>query len=92
MLDAATYSEECRRTKLIGMVSKWAIHPVQIELAIQAFSPAQADVDAARAMTKAYREAEAQGLGAVTYNGEMIDAATIRLVRNVIDKADLIGM
>jgi len=43
-------------------------------------------------MTRAYREAEAQGLGAVTYNGEVIDAATIRLVKNVIDKADLIGM
>jgi hypothetical protein len=28
----------------------------------------------------------------VTYNGEMIDAATIRLVKNVIDKADLIGI
>jgi citrate lyase subunit beta/citryl-CoA lyase len=90
--DAATYSEECRRAKLIGMVGKWAIHPAQIEHAIRAFSPSQADVDAARAMTKAYREAEAEGLGAVTYNGEMIDAATIRLVRNIIDKADLIGM
>jgi citrate lyase subunit beta/citryl-CoA lyase len=90
--DTATYSEECRRAKLIGMIGKWAIHPAQIELAIKAFSPSQGDVDAARAMTKAYREAEAQGLGAVVYNGEMIDAATIRLVKNVIDKADLIGM
>jgi len=90
--DVAAYSEECRRAKLIGMVGKWAIHPAQIEHAIAAFSPSRADVDAARAMTKAYREAEAQGLGAVTYNGEMIDAATIRLVKNVIDKADLIGM
>lgn len=90
--DAATYSEECRRAKLIGMVGKWAIHPAQIDQAIPVFSPSQADVDAARAMTKAYREAEAQGLGAVVYNGEMIDAATIRLVKNVIDKADLIGM
>ena len=77
---------------MIGMVGKWAIHPAQIEHAIRAFSPSQADVDAARAMTRAYREAEAQGLGAVTYNGEVIDAATIRLVKNVIDKADLIGM
>src|SRR6266478_3766992 len=51
--DAATYSEECRRAKLIGMVGKWAIHPAQIEHAIRAFSPSQADVDAARAMTKA---------------------------------------
>jgi citrate lyase subunit beta/citryl-CoA lyase len=90
--DPATYSEECRRAKLMGMVGKWAIHPAQIEHAIREFSPSQADVDAARAMTEAYRKAESEGLGAVTYNGEMIDAATIRQVKNIIDKADLIGM
>jgi citrate lyase subunit beta / citryl-CoA lyase len=90
--DTAAYAEECRRARLIGMVGKWAIHPAQIEPALEVFTPSQAAVDAARAMTKAYREAEAQGLGAVTYNGEMIDAATVRIVKNVIDKADLIGM
>lgn len=90
--DSATYSEECRRARLIGMVGKWAIHPAQIDPALEAFSPKQADVDAARAMVAAYREAEAKGLGAVTYKGEMIDAATVRIVKNLIDKADLIGM
>ena len=90
--DIATYSEECRRAKLIGMVGKWAIHPNQIAPALEGFTPRQEAVDAARAMTKAYREAEAKGLGAVTYNGEMIDAATVRIVKNVIDAADLIGM
>jgi citrate lyase subunit beta / citryl-CoA lyase len=90
--DTAAYAEECRRARLIGMVGKWAIHPAQIEPALEVFTPSRAAVDAARAMTKAYREAEAQGLGAVTYNGEMIDAATVRIVKNVIDKADLIGM
>lgn len=90
--DTEAYSEECRRARLVGMVGKWAIHPAQIEPALAAFTPSQASVDAARAMTKAYREAEAQGLGAVTYNGEMIDAATVRIVKNVIDMADRIGM
>jgi citrate lyase subunit beta/citryl-CoA lyase len=90
--DSTAYAEECRRAKLIGMVGKWAIHPNQIAPALDAFTPKQAAVDAARAMTKAYREAEAEGLGAVTYNGEMIDAATVRIVKNVIDMADLIGM
>jgi citrate lyase subunit beta/citryl-CoA lyase len=74
------------------MVGKWAIHPAQIDPALAVFTPSQASVDAARAMTRAYREAEAQGLGAVTYNGEMIDAATVRIVKNVIDMADRIGM
>lgn len=77
---------------IIGMVGKWAIHPAQIDPALSAFTPSQEAVDAARAMTKAYREAEAQGLGAVNYNGEMIDAATVRIVKNIIDMADRIGM
>jgi citrate lyase subunit beta/citryl-CoA lyase len=74
------------------MVGKWAIHPAQIDPALEVFSPTREAVESARAMTKAYREAEAQGLGAVTYNGEMIDAATVRIVANVIDMADRIGM
>ncbi|GGC70020.1 HpcH/HpaI aldolase/citrate lyase family protein [Chelatococcus reniformis] len=90
--DAETYSEECRRARLLGMVGKWAIHPAQIDPALQAFSPKQADVDAAREMIAAYSEAERQGLGAITFKGEMIDAATVRIVRNIVEKADLIGM
>lgn len=90
--DIAAYAEECRRARLVGMVGKWAIHPAQIDPALEAFTPSQAAVDAARAMTKAYREAEEKGLGAITYNGEMIDAATVRIVKNVIDMADRIGM
>lgn len=90
--DLAAYAEECRRARLCGMVGKWAIHPAQIEPALEAFSPTQAAVDSARAVTKAYREAEAQGLGAVNFNGEMIDAASVRILANVIDMADRIGM
>ncbi|WP_267234559.1 CoA ester lyase [Delftia sp. Cs1-4] len=90
--DTEAYSEECRRARLVGMVGKWAIHPAQIEPALAVFTPSQSSVDNARAMTQAYREAEAQGLGAVTFNGEMIDAATVRMVKNVLDMADRIGM
>ncbi|MFA7667488.1 MAG: CoA ester lyase, partial [Burkholderiaceae bacterium] len=41
---------------------------------------------------KAYDEALAQGLGAVQYEGKMIDIASVRIVRNLVEKADLIGM
>lgn len=90
--DLGAYAEECRRARLCGMVGKWAIHPAQIEPAQEVFSPAQAAVDHARAITKAYREAEAKGLGAVNVNGEMVDAASVRILANILDMADRIGM
>ncbi|MBY4895884.1 CoA ester lyase [Cupriavidus sp. AU9028] len=86
------YLQEARRAMTLGMVGKWAIHPSQVELAQQVFSPTADDVARARDMMRAYEEATAQGLGAVQYDGKMIDIASIRIVRNVVERADLIGM
>ena len=86
------FREECRRAMVLGMVGKWAIHPSQVEIAQQAFSPQAADVGRARAMIKAYDQALAQGLGAVQYEGKMIDIASVRIVRNLVERADRIGM
>ncbi|WP_137920834.1 CoA ester lyase [Hydrogenophaga sp. 2FB] len=86
------YAEECRRAMILGMVGKWAIHPSQVEIAQQRFSPLSAEVEQARNMVKAYDEALAQGLGAVQYEGKMIDIASVRVVRNLLARADLIGM
>ena len=86
------YAEEARRAMILGMVGKWAIHPAQVELAQQTFSPASADVAQAREMIRVYDEALAQGLGAVQYNGKMIDIASIRIVRNLVERATQIGM
>ena len=86
------FKEECRRAMILGMVGKWAIHPSQVEMAQVVFSPAAADVARARDMMRAYDVALAQGLGAVQYEGKMIDIASIRIVKNMVDRADLIGM
>lgn len=86
------YREECRRAMILGCVGKWAIHPAQIEPAIEAFTPKLADVERARKLEAAYAQAEAQGLGAVNVDGIMVDAASVRIVRNIIKKAELIGM
>ena len=74
------------------MVGKWAIHPSQVEMAQSIFSPTQEQVDAARKQQQAYDEALAQGLGAIQVDGVMVDAASVRILQNIIDKADLIGM
>jgi citrate lyase subunit beta/citryl-CoA lyase len=87
------YREECRRAAMLGCVGKWAIHPAQIEIALEVFSPKQEDVDRARKLAAAYAKAEAEGLGAVNVDGIMIDVASIRILRStVLDRADLIGM
>lgn len=89
----AGYIEECKRACTLGFAGKWAIHPNQIAPALRAFSPDPEKVSQARRMVQEYAEAEAKGLGAIQFDGVMVDVATVRLVRNsVLAKAELYGM
>jgi citrate lyase subunit beta/citryl-CoA lyase len=88
----AAYRREALMARSLGMVGKWAIHPDQIAPALDVFSPKAEDVARARKMEAAYRDAEAQGLGAVQVDGVMVDVAVLRLVHNTLTKADLIGI
>jgi len=90
--DPDTYREECRRSMILGMVGKWAIHPSQVEIAQEVFSPTPEDVDRARRMKKAFEEAIARGEGAAQFEGRMIDIASMRIVDRITDRADMIGM
>ena len=85
------YRAECRKAQVLGCAGKWAIHPSQIAIANEVFSPTPQQVARARKMVTAYAEAEAAGLGAVAVDGVMIDAASVRLMRPITEKADLIG-
>lgn len=86
------YAVECKRAASLGFVGKWAIHPSQIDPAIETFSPDADEVAKARALIAAYTKAEAEGLGSINVDGMMVDAASARILRNLTDKADLIGM
>ena len=90
--DPEGYRREAVRSSTLGFIGKWAIHPSQLEIANEVYSPTHADVDRARKLASAYEEAEAQGLGAVAIDGDMVDAASIRGLRNILATADLIGM
>jgi citrate lyase subunit beta/citryl-CoA lyase len=90
--DTDGYRRECLRSRTLGAVGKWAIHPSQIAVANEVFSPSQEDVERARRLEKAYAQAEAAGLGAVAVDGDMIDAASVRMLRSTLQKADLLGM
>jgi citrate lyase subunit beta/citryl-CoA lyase len=88
--DPDTYGEECRRASALGFSGKWAIHPSQIPIANERFSPTQEEVDGARRVIAAYREAESSGAGAAGMGGALIDAAAMRVMDAVIEKAELI--
>ena len=87
-----SFRREAERAHAIGMVGKWAIHPSQVEIAQQVFSPALDSIATARKQKEAYAEALEQGLGAINVDGVMIDAASIRIVQNLLDRAELYGM
>ena len=90
--NAEAYSKEAERAFVLGMVGKWAIHPSQIEPANAVFTPDQDALASARKQKAAYNEALEQGLGAINVDGVMVDAASIRIVQNLLDRADLIGI
>lgn len=86
------YRKEAERSLILGMVGKWAIHPNQIETANEVFTPNPAALADARKQKAAYQQALQEGLGAINVDGVMVDAASIRIVQNLIDRADLIGV
>mgnify|MGYP001813470846 FL=1 len=90
--NAEAFRKEAERSLILGMVGKWAIHPSQIEVAQEVFSPDPEAVASARSQKAAYEAALAEGLGAINVDGVMVDAASIRIVENLIDRADLIGL
>lgn len=88
--DADGYRKESLRAALIGFAGKWAIHPSQIEIANDVFSPTPQEVQSARELVEAYAKAEAEGAGAAGMGGVMIDAATVRIMEGVLERAQQI--
>jgi len=74
-----------RRGAALGIEGKWAIHPSQIELANQVFTPPEAEVGRARRILDALDQAAREGKGAAQLDGRMIDAASARMAQNVVD-------
>lgn len=82
--DPDGFRASARRAAALGCEGKWAIHPSQVQLANEVFSPPEAEVDRARRIIDALRQAEAQGKGAASVDGKMIDAASERMAQTVI--------
>ena len=71
----------------MGFDGKQVIHPEQIEPTLRAFFPSDDELTHARRVVEAMENAEAQGQGAVTLDGKMIDYANVRMARRIIKLA-----
>lgn len=89
--DAEGYKAAARRAAALGCEGKWAIHPSQISLANEVFTPPPAEVDKAKRILQALGEAAAQGKGAAALDGRLIDAASERMANNVVRAAEAIA-
>ena len=89
--DADGYLLAARRGAALGIEGKWAIHPSQIELANQVFSPPEAEVTKARRILEELDKAAKAGKGAASLDGKMIDAASARMAENVVRTARAIA-
>ncbi|MBS1265794.1 MAG: L-malyl-CoA/beta-methylmalyl-CoA lyase [Acidimicrobiaceae bacterium] len=79
------------RAAALGYEGKWAIHPSQVDLANEVFSPPAEEVERAGKILAALAEAEADGRGAAQLDGRMIDAASARMADNVVAAAAAIA-
>jgi citrate lyase beta subunit len=79
--------KSCLLARSLGFDGKWCIHPNQVETVNEAFSPTEKELEWARKVVSAYEEANAAGSGSVSVDGQMVDAASIKMARNTLDLA-----
>jgi citrate lyase subunit beta/citryl-CoA lyase len=88
--DPDGYRLAAKRAAALGYEGKWAIHPSQIALANEMFSPPPAEVERAKRILVALDEAARDGRGAAQLDGRMIDAASARMAQNVVQMSEAI--
>lgn len=89
--DPDGFKAQARRAAVLGCEGKWAIHPSQVALANETFSPSAAEVEKAKRILVAMATAQKEGKGAVALDGKLIDIASIRQAEVLVKKAEQIG-
>ncbi|SER68487.1 beta-methylmalyl-CoA/L-malyl-CoA lyase [Tranquillimonas rosea] len=89
--DDEGFRAQALRSATLGMVGKWAIHPKQVALANEVFTPTETAVTEAREILEAMEEAKRTGQGAAVYKGRLVDLASIRQAEVIVRQAEMIG-
>jgi malyl-CoA/(S)-citramalyl-CoA lyase len=89
--DPDGYKAQAFRAAVLGCEGKWAIHPSQVALANEVYSPSDAEVDKAKRILEAMEQAQKEGKGAVSLDGKLIDIASIKQAEVMVKKAEQIA-
>jgi len=85
------FRAQALRSATLGMVGKWAIHPKQVALANEVFTPSKEAVTEAREILAAMEEAKANGEGATVYKGRLVDIASIKQAEVIVRQSEMIA-
>jgi citrate lyase subunit beta/citryl-CoA lyase len=85
--DLDAFRETIKRSRKFGFAGGTCVHPSQVAILNEQYGYSAADVARAEAMIAAYDDAMAKGLGAVTFEGKMIDVPVVNRARNVLRQA-----
>ncbi|ABG30666.1 CoA ester lyase [Roseobacter denitrificans] len=89
--DDEGFRAQARRSATLGMVGKWAIHPKQIAIANEVFTPSEDAVREAREILAAMEQAKANGEGATVYKGRLVDIASIKQAEVIVRQSEMIA-
>jgi malyl-CoA/(S)-citramalyl-CoA lyase len=89
--DLDGYRAQARRSAVLGCEGKWAIHPTQVDVGNEVFSPSEEEVTRANRVIAAMEVAKKEGRGAVTLDGRLIDLASIRQAEVMVRKSKVIS-
>ena len=89
--DDEGFRAQALRSATLGMVGKWAIHPKQVALANEVFTPSEAAVAEAREILAAMETAKANGEGATVYKGRLVDIASIKQAEVIVRQSEMIA-
>ncbi|TVP73935.1 MAG: CoA ester lyase [Rhodobacteraceae bacterium] len=89
--DDEGFRAQARRSATLGMVGKWAIHPKQVALANEVFTPSEEAVLEAREILEAMEAAKARGEGATVYKGRLVDIASIKQAEVIVRQSEMIA-
>jgi citrate lyase subunit beta/citryl-CoA lyase len=88
--DEAGFEQACRVALALGFDGKQCIHPGQLITANRVFAPAPDELAWASAVVTAYEQAMAEGHGAISLHGKMIDAANVRMAQTILQRQQAI--
>jgi len=88
--DPEGFRDFCKRTQILGYDGKWALHPDQVTILNEVFSPSQEQFDKAWDVLDAYEKATTEGdrKGAVMFGDEMIDEASRKVAIKLVKKGE----